>query len=179
MFIDSLNCKKYEFLQQPRLFDLMTNKKVLIVSSFANLIKQQHESGNLNKLYSNYPPVANMVYYTSPYTFFNKGPDKNILETCENVFNDIEKIKDDFDLVVISFGAYSNLLAYYIESRLNKDTITLGEQIQTYFGIINGRKKYFMKQNNEELKNKEYYITEIPEEYKPENYMKIEKGCYW
>jgi hypothetical protein len=27
--------------------------------------------------------------------------------------------------------------------------------------------------------NYEFWITEIPEEYKPKDYIKIEYGCYW
>jgi hypothetical protein len=40
-----------------------------------------------------------------------------------------------------------------------------------------------MKQHNcnilNEIANKEYWIMNIPDEYKPNNYMKIEGGCYW
>ena len=30
-----------------------------------------------------------------------------------------------------------------------------------------------------QAENEEYYITTIPDEYKPNDYMKIEDGCYW
>jgi hypothetical protein len=29
------------------------------------------------------------------------------------------------------------------------------------------------------FENKEYWVTTIPDEYKPPNYEKIEDGCYW
>ena len=120
-----------------------------------------------------------MIYYTTPYTFFNNGPDNNILETCNKVYEDIEKLKDDFDIAIISFGAYSNLLAHYININLNKDIVTTGGNISTWFGILNVRTKEFHIKNNVILDNEEYYITEVPEEYKPKDYMKIENGCYW
>ena len=178
-FINSFNSKSNNPHTQNCFYNLIANKKVLIVSSFANLIKQQHESGNVKKIYNSYPEINNMIYYTSPYTFFNKGPDKNIIETCENVFKDIEKLKDDFDIAIISFGAYSNLLAHYIDTRLNKDTLTLGEQLQSFYGIISGRSRQNIIKNNIVLENKDLYIYDIPDEYKPEGYMKIENGCYW
>jgi uncharacterized OB-fold protein len=49
-----------------------------------------------------------------------------ILETCTKVYEDIDKIKDDFVVAIISFGAYSNLLAHNININLNKDIVTLG-----------------------------------------------------
>ena len=36
-----------------------------------------------------------------------------------------------------------------------------------------------MKHNQNKINNPEYWILNIPDEYKPENYMKIENGCYW
>ena len=178
-FIDSFKSKKYSPLNQDLMYSSMRDKKVLIISSFGKLIKNQNDSGNLKKIYANYPEIKNMIYYTTPYTFFNNGPDNNILETCRKVYEDIEKIKDDFDVAIISFGAYSNLLGQYININLNKDIFTLGGNITTWFGILNVRTKEFHIKNNIILDNKEYYITEIPEEYKPNDYMKIENGCYW
>ena len=47
------------------------------------------------------------------------------------------------------------------------------------FGILNRRSKFYLNIDNKELENKEYWIMEIPDEYKPLNYEKIEEGCYW
>ncbi len=178
-FINSLQRKSNSNIGKNAVYDFISNKKVLIVSSFANLVKQQHESGNLKKIFNDYPDITSMIYYTSPYTFFNNGPDNNILETCNNIFNDIEKLKDDFDVAVICFGAYSNLLAYHINTKLNKDTLTIGDMFQECFGIINGRHRNHIIKNNITLENKELYIYDIPDEYKPHDYKKIENGCYW
>jgi predicted protein tyrosine phosphatase len=41
------------------------------------------------------------------------------------------------------------------------------------------RTKNFNKEHNIEIKNKDYWILNIPDEYKPDNYMMIEDGCYW
>lgn len=178
-FIDSFKSKKYNILQQNLMYSLMKDKKVLIISPFGKLIKEQHDSQNVKKIYTNYPEIENMIYYTSPYTFFNNGPDNNILETCKKVYEDIEKIKDDFDIAIISFGAYSNLLGQYIDNNLKKDIFISGGNVSIWFGILNNRIKQYNIKNNIIYNNIEYYITEIPEEYKPIDYMKIENGCYW
>ncbi len=52
---------------------------------------------------------------------------------------------------------------------------TAGGNLQAIFGIVNTR----MKQHNpnilNELVNKEYWIMDIPNEYKPDNYMKMKE----
>lgn len=184
-FLDSFRCRTTptKTISRELVFASLANKKVLLVSSFARLMKQQHDCGNLQTIYADYPSssIQSVLAYTTPYTFFNSGPDQNMIETCERVFRDIEARKDDFDVAVISFGAYSNLLAHWIDTRLQKQTITLGEEMQFYFGILSQRRKEKMAKAEEEAvaENEHLYITHIPEEYKPKNYHKIENGCYW
>jgi len=179
LFIDSFNYKIYKPVTQHLVYSLIEQKNVLIISPFANLIKQQNDSGNVKKIYNNYPNITNIICYTSPYTFFNNGPDENILETCNKINEDITNIKEKFDIAIISVGAYSNLIALHINKNLNKDSITIGGELPGWFGILNNRAKSNLNKNNIILENKEYYITEIPDEYKPTDYMKIENGCYW
>lgn len=174
IFINNFHANEIRCISREDIYKFIKNKRVLIISSFAKLIKIQYESENVYKIYNNFPQVKSMVYYTSPYTFFNSGPDNNSLETYKNICNDIIKINDDYDVMVISFGSYSNLIANYFDSKFNKETLTLGDQLQSIFGILNTRTR-----NNVKLENEEYYIKKIPEEYKPNNYMKIENGCYW
>ena len=46
-------------------------------------------------------------------------------------------------------------------------------------GILNKRTKDFYNKQNIDLPNKDFWVLDIPEEYKPFNYEKIEDGCYW
>lgn len=178
-FGNSLNIKN-NFYNESIVLNKLLNKKVLIISPFSNLIKQQFESGNCKKIYENFPNIEKINYYTNIYTFFNKGPHNNILETIDYLVNEIDiKInQNDYDIVLISSGAYSVLLAKQFYDK-GKDVITLGGDLQKMFGILNKREKNEIEKNNIILKNKEYWITNIPDEYKPEGYMKIEDGCYW
>jgi hypothetical protein len=153
-------------------FDLMNGKKILVISSFAGLIKDQYNSGNVYKIYDHFPKVQSVETVKFPYCFFNNGPHNNYFETLDAVFEEIKNI--DFDIALLGCGAYGHMLCNLIDGELKKDAVYVGGNIQTIFGILNEREKNV---NNPEIN--EYWITDIPEEYKPPNYKMIENGCYW
>lgn len=171
--------KKNHYINDQIVFDFMRNKKILIISPFSPLIKEQIISGNCKKIYDNTPEVDTIYTYKFPYTFFNKGPHNNILETADFIYNEIiTTINNDYDSVLISCGAYGCLMAKKFYDN-GKNVCTLGGDLQTMFGILNGRTRDYYNNANKEIPNKEYWITEIPDVYKPKDYMKIENGCYW
>ena len=178
-FKKNVDPKKKGHITRKIIFDFVKNKKILIVSPFSKLIKSQIDTGNWKHIYPNAPTVVNSCIYTFPYTFFNNGPHNDILETSQYLFNNIiETINEEYDNVLISCGAYSCLMAKQFYD-IGKNVCTIGGDLQVYFGILNGRQKKWYKRDNIKLKNEEYWIVNIPEEYKPNNYMKIENGCYW
>jgi hypothetical protein len=178
-FSKYMNTTLFIDINKQMVYNFINSKKILIVSPFAVLIKSQIVNGNCKKIYDNFPSVESVSVYTFPYTFFNKGPDKNILETSEKHFNNILKtVKNDYDSVLISCGAYSCILAEQFYN-INKNVCTVGGQMQTFFGILNSRYAEQQKSLKLEIENLEYWITDIPEEYKPTDYKKIENGCYW
>jgi hypothetical protein len=150
----------------------MENKKVLVISSFDGLIKQQYENGNLYKIYTNFPQIKSLETIKFPYCFNNNGPDNSYFETLDNIFELIKQC--DFDIAILGCGAYGHMLCHKIHSELNKDAIYVGGSIQTMFGILSSREKKHGK-----IKYDEHWITNIPEEYKPKNYKLVEDGCYW
>jgi hypothetical protein len=178
-FKQIINPKQNRFISKEIVFNFIENKKILIVSPFSKLIKLQIDNGNWKNIYPNTPAIIHTYAYIFPYTFFNNGPHNNILETSEIIFNNIiETIKEDYDSVLISCGAYSCLIAKQFYD-IGKNVCTIGGDMQTFFGIQNSRLKKWNKEQNKELPNKEYWILDIPEECKPIDYMKIENGCYW
>lgn len=178
-FKNIINPDKELYISQQIVFDFIKDKKILIISPFSPIIKSQIENGNCKKIYNITPNIDKIYIYKFPYTFFNNGPDKNILETSENIFNDIIKnIDNDYESVLISCGAYSCLIAKKMYDN-NKNVCVIGGDLQTFFGIMNNRTMQYYNENNIEIKNKDYWILNIPQEYKPIDYMKIENGCYW
>jgi hypothetical protein len=156
----------YEFTGFQGFINFAENAKLLLINPVSSLAKKQYENNNLNKIHSNYPNIKSIQYYENKNTFFNNGPDNNILETAKNIFNEINKLDYDYDSVIISSGAYSCILANLFHVNLKKNVFVIGRMFYEFFGIkIKGN-------------TKEHYIS-IPEEMKPSNYMKIEDGCYW
>jgi hypothetical protein len=182
IFLNSINSKDC-FISKEIVYDFIKDKNILIISPFSSLIENQIVSGNCKKIYSNFPNINKIYTYNFIYTFFNEGPDQNILETCDNQFElIINNIENNYDSVVISCGAYSVLLAEKFYNK-NKNVLTIGGDLQTYFGIANNR---FKKEDHLGLYSKElnsgnlkYWITNIPDELKPNNFQFIENGCYW
>ncbi len=150
------------------IYQNIQNKKVLIINPTASLMKQQYDSERLRNIYPDFPTLENIIYIENPYTFFNKGPDENILETADKISKEIET--KEFDIAIVSCGAYSSILAHYISKIMRKDVITMGGDLLTLFGIKTRRDK--------RSAFNEYWIS-VPEHLKPNDYMKIENGCYW
>ena len=153
-------------------FNYMKNKKVLAISSFDGLIEKQYNTGNVYKIYKNFPEIASLKTIKFPYCFLNNGPHNNYHETLDFIFNKIKEI--DFDIALLGCGCYGHMLCHKIDSELNKDAIYLGGSIQTIFGILSSREK-----EHSNLPWDKNWITDIPEDYKPPNYKMIENGCYW
>jgi hypothetical protein len=90
--------------------------------------------------------------YQTPQTHFNDGPDKNSWETLDRV---TAELPTDFDFALVSFGPYGCLLVDRLV-RMGKSAATIGSGIYQLFPV-----------------------GEIPKEYRPKNYKKIEGGRYW
>jgi len=154
------------------IFERMSDKKVLVITSFDGLVESQYTSGNVYKIYAKFPVLKSLETVKSPYTFLNTGPHNNYFETLESLFAEISA--KDFDIAILGCGTYGHPLCDWIHTKLQKDAIYLGGSIQTIFGILSSRER---KCSN--LPVDENWITNIPVEYRPDNYHKIENGCYW
>tara|TARA_B110000971_G_C19987644_1_gene490379 strand:- start:5 stop:826 length:822 start_codon:yes stop_codon:yes gene_type:complete len=150
----------------------LDNKKVLIINNLGSLMKKQFESGNINLICPEFPKnVRSIDFYENGYSFLNNGNDDNILDTCKKICTILKSF--EFDVAVISCGAYSCLFADYISEELKKEIYVVDGMLPEYFGIITNR---CLKLNNNVIN--EYFIN-VPDEMKPPNYLKIEDGCYW
>lgn len=146
-------------------YQILENKKVLVVSSFSELIKHQHKNST-KSIFSNFPEFE-LITYQMPHTFLNEGPHNNFFETLNIVFDEIAQI--NFDIALLSCGTYAAFLIDKITSSLNKDAIYMGRGCNYMFGIDPNRdpEKYPL------------WITEIPEHIKYAQSKEIENGIYW
>lgn len=178
-FINKYNIKNLVLLNEtkfidriPSIFDYLQNKKVLVISAFDGLIQGQYESGNVYKIYDNFPIIKGLEVIKFPYCFLNNGPHNNYFETLDAVFEEVKKI--DFDIALLGCGSYGHMLCHKIDKVLHKEAIYIGGCITNLFGILSTRERI-----HSNLKINKYWITQIPDDYKPKNYKEIEDGCYW
>lgn len=164
-------------------FAYLNNKKVLLVSSFAELIRQQIVSGNPQHIYSDFPRIIDSVAFTTPYTFFNNmygdPNDLNYFDTLRHITDGIAALpRDSFDVALVSAGSYGALITDFIATHLGKHAMTIGGEMTNMFGILNHRDLEWFAKHKKPIDHR-YWITEIPESYKPKDYKDIEGGCYW
>lgn len=157
----------------PSIFTIIQNKRILVVSSFSKLIQTQYENENIWKLGNNFPKIESLCTVTPPYCFLNKGPHNNYLESLDSIFDSIAQQKNNFDVALLGCGCYGHMLTHRIHEQLNKDAIYIGGNITTIFGILSNRERNNIQDTNE------YWVINIPEEYRPACYKEIENGCYW
>jgi hypothetical protein len=157
----------------PFIFSSIKNKRILVVSSFSNLINIQYENNNIYRLGNNFPEIESLCTVTTPYCFLNDGPHHNYIETLNSIFDSIVQQQNHFDIALLGCGCYGHMLTHLIHEKLNKDAFYIGGNITTIFGILSNRERKHVQHTNE------YWITNIPDEYKPACYKEIEDGCYW
>ena len=159
----------------PSYYEIIQGKKVLVVSSFAELCVQQFTSGNVYNLGLGFPKVEGVVGVTPPYCFLNSGPNRNYFETLYFIFEEIKKA--DFDVAVLGCGIYGHMLTHRIHAELGKDAVYIGGCVTNIFGILSTREKEVGM--GKDVQTNESWILTIPDKYKPPNYKDIENGCYW
>lgn len=125
----------------PFMKSTIADKKILVVSSIAQLITDKY-----------WTPENKMYGYSTPQTHLNTGDDKNYWETLDRVMDEIPM---DFELAVISFGAYGCLMADRLV-KMGKSAMTIGSGIYDLFPV-----------------------GSVPLEKRPTGWEKVEEGRYW
>lgn len=151
----------------------LENKKVLVIHPFKESIESQYKKRNL--LFSNKDvlPFFELITLKAVQSI---GKIQTGFETWfdayEHMCAEVKKI--DFDIAIIGAGAYGLPLAFYAKS-LGKKAIHMGGATQILFGIKG--KRWDQHEEISKLYN-EYWVRPLPSE-RPDQYHKIEKGCYW
>jgi len=99
-----------------KLRDSIYEKKILVVSSIADLIEEKYRK---------------VIGYKTPTTHLNNGSDQNYFGTLERVYSELPK---DFDVALVSFGAYGCPLVDMI-CKSGKDAMTVGSGIYDIFPV--------------------------------------------
>ena len=162
------------FLEQPWTLALK-EKKVLVISPFAETIKKQYNT-NREQLFSH--PVLpefdlKTIKMVQAQAFNTPKGYSNWRDVCDDIYKQILDI--DFDVALISAGGYSLPLVKFIKKRCNKTAIQMGGALQILFGVKGAR--WDDNRAGIELYNK-YWVRPSKDE-RITNLNQVEQGCYW
>ena len=154
----------------------LKGKRILIISAFSESYKKKYDEGILPKIYNvDLFPECKLLFITPPKTQGTNISKDWMIEL--DIFNKkIERIKDNFDIALVSAGGYGNIICSNLYD-LNKSAIYVGGVLQMYFGIYGRR---WMVENKDILNvflNEHWSRPKDSE--KPKNYKSIEEGCYF
>jgi len=149
----------------------LEGKKVLVISGFSQSFKTQHE--RIDKVFPDtFYPKFDVEFKTAPISLGGANDGKTWVYHLERMKQEMESI--DFDIALISAGAYALPLAHHAK-KLGKIGITCGGELQLFFGVVGKRWEKMEKV----IKYRNEYWVRPSESERPANWREIENGCYW
>ena len=146
----------------------LKGKKILIVHPFSKTFS--------NQLHKNIFPDrkwfedCTFQFMEPPLTLAGNHQDK---DWQEHFHNFIDKCNaNDYDIALVAAGGYGMLIANHI-FKSGKSVMYVGGALQLFFGVIG--KRWFTNKDILKLVNDDW----IRPEEKPDNFTRVEKGCYW
>jgi hypothetical protein len=144
----------------------LANKRILIVSAFAEMIKTQPKAYDVDLF-----PGCTFEYVIPPQTQAGERSREWSVE-----FDDLcaKVAAKEFDVALCSCGGYGNPLCAYIHS-IGKSAIYVGGVLQMYFGIYGQR---WLKERKDVMN---LYLRPgwRRPDTKPAGFAGVEGGCYW
>lgn len=156
----------------------LRNKKVLVISPFAELINSQYQKREFLFENKKILPEFELITYKAVQAMGGGNNEyASWIVAYESMCNDIKKL--DFDIALVGAGAFGLPLASFIKS-INKQVVHVGGALQLLFGIKGGRWDN-IKEYRENLYN-DYWVRPSMNET-PENLDKIASyegiKAYW
>ena len=150
----------------------LDGKRILVVAGFADSIKKQHEK-NSTLFFGEKYPKFDLLTIKAPLTAGrNSKFEGDWFENLELMERKMSKI--DFDIALISAGAYSFPLALKAK-QLGRIGIHCGGALQLFFGIMGRR----WEEDLSILGRVNENWIRPSESETPEHAKEIEDGCYW
>lgn len=151
----------------------LKNKKVLVISPFADTIESQYEKRELLWMDERVLPSFILKTVKCPFSWYLNAPTNTTWETELETLK--EKMDNEvFDICLIGAGAWSIPLAVHAK-RLGKIGIHLGGSLQILFGVKGAR-----WDQHEVISNfyNDAWVRPSAEET-PKDGRLVEGGCYW
>lgn len=171
----------YTVYAEKDIYNLIKDKKILIISPFATQINNQIKNGNMQKLFKKqikiipksdrdidnnicgYSEEYELLIYTditsieTPITIFGNPVNDSWKDTFDKTCLKIKDYCDNnkVDIVIASCGCYSMPICNYVYKQLNISSLCYGNAIHQLFGIMQNDFYLFPKENI----NEEYWIN--------------------
>lgn len=154
----------------------LKGKRILIVSPFEESILQQIPLRK--KLFDGVDlfPDCTFVTIKPPITQGNETS-REFHEELVDFYVRLDKLKDLYDIALLSCGGYGNIICNHIFTVHNKSAIYMGGTLQMIFGIL-GRRWLLERPDIVRLYMNEHW-TRTKDTEKPKGHENIEGGCYW
>ena len=163
----------YHYLHNPWTHALR-GKRLLIISPFIDSIKLKID--NRKEIYGvDLFPECEFVFIKPPQTQGDEPSEEFNIE-LDKFKIELEKIKDTFDVALVSCGGYGNLVCSLLYD-MNRSAIYIGGVLQMYFGIYGKR---WMRERKDILNmhlNNNW--TRPGQLERPRSFEKVEDSCYW
>ena len=146
-------------------------KKVLVISGFSKSFSTQHS--RIERVFSEVAyPQFKAKFINAPISLGGISDGKTWVDHLERM--KIQMEESDFDVALISAGAYALPLAYHAK-KLGKIGITCGGELQLFFGVVGKRWEHMEKVT----KYRNEFWIRPGEDERPAKWKEIENGCYW
>ena len=144
----------------------LKGKKILIIHPFSDTFKKQIHK----KIFPNWFEDCTFQFMKPPLTLAGNHENKDWQEHFQEFIDDFKV--DDYDIALVAAGGYGMLIADHI-FKSGKSVMYIGGALQIFFGVIG--KRWFTNKDILKLMNNDW----IRPEEKPDNFKKVENGCYW
>lgn len=165
---------------------ISVDKPVIVVSPFAELIEQQHNSGMLKALRPDFSPTS-LTAIPFPYCFMGQGPHADSFETiarcCDQIAQAAANPAAQGATVLLGCGAMGPVIAGRMHQK-GHPAANVGGNLQLFFGIMGGRWRERHIRPEDKLlgsfvTNPELWIDPIPDKFIPDTATFVENKCYW
>jgi hypothetical protein len=155
----------------------LKGKRILIISAFEESILEKLP--NRDKIYGlELFPDCTFVTIKPPQTQGDEPSDEYYIE-ADRFFKRLDKLKNKYDIALVSCGGYGNMVCNYIYENHEKSAIYVGGVLQMYFGILGNR---WRRERYDIIKlfvDGNPYWSSPKESEKPKNHVNVEGSCYW
>ena len=152
----------------------LKGKRILIIHPFSEALSKQ--AANFSRLFPNQPwfEDCTLQYLAPPMTLAGNHDGKPWEEHLEPFLKKISALPE-FDVALVAAGGYGMLISDYIFTNCGRSVMYIGGALQLFFGVIG--KRWFDNKDILKLVNDDWIRP--PPGARPQNFSKVEKGCYW